>query len=117
MELALSARSVHGCTVLEVSGEIDVYTAPSLREKIVALVDEGTTILIVDLSNVEFLDSTGLGVLVGALKRLRGLGGGFSLVSDQERLLKIFRITGLDRVFTIYDSVESATAGTAGQVG
>jgi anti-sigma B factor antagonist len=116
MELALNARSLQGRTVLEVSGEIDVYTAPALRERIVALVDEGTTILIVDLTNVEFLDSTGLGVLVGALKRMRGIGGGFGLVCDQERLLKIFRITGLDRVFTLYDSVEAASAGT-GQAG
>jgi anti-sigma B factor antagonist len=117
MELALNARSLHGRTVLEVSGEIDVYTAPALREKIVALVDEGTTILIVDLTNVEFLDSTGLGVLVGALKRMRGIGGGFGLVCDQERLLKIFRITGLDRVFTLYDSVEAASAGISGPTG
>jgi anti-sigma B factor antagonist len=117
MELALNARSTHGRTVLEVSGEIDVYTAPALREKIIALVEDGTRVLIVDLTHVEFLDSTGLGVLVGALKRLRGIGGGFGVVCDQERLLKIFRITGLDRVFTIYDSVESASAGIAGQAG
>jgi anti-sigma B factor antagonist len=117
MELALSARSVADRTVLEVGGEIDVYTAPALRERIVALVDGGTTMLIVDLTHVEFLDSTGLGVLVGALKRLRSVGGEFSVVCDQERLLKIFRITGLDRVFTIYGSVESASAGSAGKAG
>jgi len=113
----MSARNTHGRTVLEVSGEIDVYTAPTLREKIIALVDGGVTGLIVDLTNVEFLDSTGLGVLVGALKRLRGVGGTFGVVCDQERLLKIFRITGLDRVFTIYDSVDAAAADGAGQAG
>ena len=117
MELALNARSIHGRTVLEVGGEIDVYTAPALRERIIALVEGGTTILIVDLTHVEFLDSTGLGVLVGALKRLRGIGGGFGLVCDQERLLKIFRITGLDRVFTLYETVEAASAGINGQAG
>jgi len=114
MELSLSARTVADRTVLEVGGEIDVYTAGALREKIVSLVDEGARVIIVDLSRVEFLDSTGLGVLVGGLKRLRGVGGEFLLVCDQEKLLKIFRITGLDRVFTLYASVESATAGSAG---
>jgi anti-sigma B factor antagonist len=117
MELALTARSIADRTILEVGGEIDVYTAPSLREKIVTLVEAGSMILIVDLTHVEFLDSTGLGVLVGALKRLRNLGGTFCVVCDQERLLKIFRITGLDRVFTIYDSVEIASASIAGQAG
>jgi anti-sigma B factor antagonist len=116
MELALTARSLDDRTVLEVGGEIDVYTAPSLREKIVSLVEAGTTMLIVDLTHVEFLDSTGLGVLVGALRRLRGVNGSFGVVCDQERLLKIFRITALDSVLTIYDSVESASAA-AGQVG
>jgi anti-sigma B factor antagonist len=116
MELALTARSIADRTVLEVGGEIDVYTAPSLREKIISLVAAGTTMLIVDLTHVEFLDSTGLGVLVGALRRLRGVGGTFSIVCDQERLLKIFRITALDSVLTIYDSVEAASAA-AGQAG
>jgi anti-sigma B factor antagonist len=116
MELALTARSFADRTVLEVGGEIDVYTAPALREKIVSLVDGGAKMLIVDLARVEFLDSTGLGVLVGALKRLRNAGGSFGVVCDQERLLKIFRITGLDRVLDLYDSVESASAA-AGQVG
>jgi len=65
----------------------------------------------VDLSRVEFLDSTGLGVLVGALKRLRAVNGTFKLVCAHERL-KIFRITALDRVFELYDTVEAATAAT-----
>ncbi len=112
MDLSLSARSVADRTVLEVGGEIDVYTAPALRTKIISLVDDGTKVLIVDLTHVEFLDSTGLGVLVGALKRLRGVGGELAIVCDQERLLKIFRITGLDRVFTLHSSVESASAST-----
>ena len=57
----------------------------------------------------EFLDSTGLGVLVGALKRLRAAGGTLGLVCAHERLLKIFRITALDRVFALFDTVEAAT--------
>ena len=113
MELLLSTRTVAGHLVLEVGGEIDVYTAPQLRERLISLVDGGARHVVVDLGRVEFLDSTGLGVLVGALKRLRGAGGELFLVCGQERLLKIFRITGLDRVFTLYPTVAAATAGSS----
>jgi len=114
MELSVSTRAVASYTVLEVAGEIDVYTAPQLRERLIALVEGGARYVVVDLSGVEFLDSTGLGVLVGALKRLRGVNGELRLVCAHERLLKIFRITGLDRVFALYDTVATATAGSAG---
>jgi anti-sigma B factor antagonist len=117
MELSLSSRTVAGHRVLEVGGEIDVYTAPQLRERLIALVEDGARQVVVDLNRVEFLDSTGLGVLVGALKRLRGVNGDLSLVCAQERLLKIFRITGLDRVFTIHESVDAATSGGTGGAG
>jgi anti-sigma B factor antagonist len=110
MELSLSARDAEGYLILDVAGEIDVYTAPQLRERLIALVEGGARHVIVNLDRVEFLDSTGLGVLVGALKRLRGVGGELILACGQERLLKIFRITGLDRVFTMFGSVDAATA-------
>ncbi len=114
MELSLSTRTVAGRRVLEVAGEIDVYTAPQLRQRLISLVEAGDRRVVVDLGRVDFLDSTGLGVLVGALKRLRGVNGELTLVCAQERLLKIFRITGLDRVFTLYDSVDAATDGGDG---
>jgi anti-sigma B factor antagonist len=121
MELSLSTHTVAGHRVLEVTGEIDVYTAPQLRERLITLVEGGDRQVVVDLSRVDFLDSTGLGVLVGALKRLRSAEGELSLVCAQERLLKIFRITGLDRVFTLHESVDAATAnhdgGAAEKVG
>ena len=97
-----------GVTVIEVSGEIDVYTAPKLRERLVSLVESGNYRLIVDMEGVEFLDSTGLGVLVGGLKRVRAHDGWIDLVCTQGRILRIFRITGLNRVFNIYDSVDEA---------
>ena len=114
MELSLSTRTVAGRRVLEIGGEIDVYTAPQLRERLIALVEAGDRQVIVDLARVEFLDSTGLGVLVGALKRLRGVEGELTLVCAQERLLKIFRITGLDRVFRLFESVDAAVADSDG---
>ncbi len=109
MELSLSTRAVAGHTVLEVGGEVDVYTAPELRGRLLSLAEAGVRDVVVDLRRVEFLDSTGLGVLVGALKRLRAAGGSLALVCDHERLLKIFRITALDRVFSLYATVEAAT--------
>ena len=111
MELSLATRTVAEHTVLEVGGEVDVYTAPRLRERLVELVDAGARSVIVDLGGVEFLDSTGLGVLVGAMKRLRVANGKFGLVCSKEALLKIFRITALDQVFPIYPTIEAATDG------
>jgi len=110
VDLSLATRTVSDRTVVVVSGEIDVYTAPKLREQIVSLVDEGQYHLVVDMSGVEFLDSTGLGVLVGGLKRVRAHDGSLSLVCDEERILKIFRITGLTKVFPIHATVDEAVA-------
>ena len=114
MDLVLNEYSAApGRTVIAVSGEIDVYTAPRLREMLIRLVDEEKYHLIVDMEGVEFLDSTGLGVLVGGLKRVRSHDGGIDLVCTQGRILRIFRITGLSKVFNIFDSVEGALASHA----
>ncbi len=90
MDLSLSTRTVGDRTVVEVGGEIDVYTAPKLREQLVELVNDGNFHLVVDMEGVDFLDSTGLGVLVGGLKRVRAHEGSLRLVCNQERILKIF---------------------------
>ena len=108
MDLTLATRQVDGTTIVSVGGEIDVYTAPKLRDKITELVADGRYHLVVDMEGVEFLDSTGLGVLVGGLKKVRANNGSLQLVCNQERLLKIFRITGLAKVFVIHRSSEDA---------
>jgi anti-sigma B factor antagonist len=110
VDLSLTTRTEGDRTVVQVGGEIDVYTAPKLREQLVDLVNAGQYHLVVDMESVEFLDSTGLGVLVGGLKRVRAHEGSLRLVCTQERILKIFRITGLTKVFPIHDSVEEAVA-------
>lgn len=114
MELTLNVHSeLPEFTVITVNGEIDVYTAPKLREKLINLVEEGSYQLIADMEGVEFLDSTGLGVLVGGLKRVRAHDGWIDLVCTQNRILRIFKITGLNKVFSIYSSVaEAITAHT-----
>jgi anti-sigma B factor antagonist len=112
MELGLDVDESHPpYIVLSVKGEVDVYTAPRLREKLVELVSQGKHQIIVDLEGVDFLDSTGLGVLVGGLKRLRSHDGDLGLVCTQHRIMKVFEITGLTKVFSIHDSVEAAVAG------
>lgn len=113
MDLSLATRAHGDHMVVEVGGEIDVYTAPRLREQIVELVNAGHYHLVIDIEAVDFLDSTGLGVLVGGLKRVRAHDGGLRIVCTQERLLKVFRITGLTKVFPLHDSVEGAVAEVA----
>ena len=112
MDLTLTTRDAGGKTIVAVGGEIDVYTAPKLRDKITELVAAGAYDIVIDMEGVEFLDSTGLGVLVGGLKRVRAHEGSLRLVCTQERILKIFRITGLTKVFPIHTSVEEAVAAT-----
>ncbi len=108
MDLKLDHHTKDGNEIVDVEGEIDVYTAPRLRELLIELVNKGHFRLIVNMERVEFLDSTGLGVLVGGLKRVRAHDGSLDLVCTQERILKIFRITGLTKVFGIHDTVEEA---------
>jgi anti-sigma B factor antagonist len=110
MELGIDVRRVDSHAVVDVEGEIDVYTAPKLRENLIELVSEGSYRVVVNLEGVDFLDSTGLGVLVGALKRVKAHDGSLSLVCTQEKILKIFKITGLTKVFDIHDSVDEATS-------
>ena len=108
MDLSLSTETIGDRTIVKVGGEIDVYTAPKLREQLVELVNDGSFHLVVDMEGVDFLDSTGLGVLVGGLKKVRAHDGSLQLICTQDRLLKIFRITGLAKVFVIHDSADGA---------
>jgi anti-sigma B factor antagonist len=96
-------------TVVEVQGEVDLYTAPQLREKLTGLTEGGRSRIAVDLSGVEFLDSTGLGVLIVGLKRCRERDGSLALVGPREPVHKVLAITGLDKVFPIHDTVSQAT--------
>jgi anti-sigma B factor antagonist len=111
VDLTLATREEDGRAIVAVGGEIDVYTAPKLRDQITELVSNGSYNIVIDLEAVEFLDSTGLGVLVGGLKKVRAHDGALELICSQERLLKIFRITGLAKVFVIHDSVDPSVAG------
>ena len=115
MDLKLGHYSKDGIEVIDVGGEIDIYTAPRLRELLIDLVSKNSYQLVVNMDKVEFLDSTGLGVLVGGLKRVRAHDGSLDLVCTRERILKIFRITGLTQVFGIHQTVDQPIAATKGR--
>lgn len=114
IDLSLGSRTEGGWTVVDVKGEVDLFTAPKLREHVVGLVEEDERRIVVNLEDVEFMDSTGLGVLVGALKRLKEKDGQLALVCPQGSVLRVLTVTGLNKVFAIYDSVEEATTADTG---
>jgi anti-sigma B factor antagonist len=97
--------------VISLAGEVDLYTAPEFKQQLLDVIGQGAKKVVVDFSNTTFIDSTTLGVLVGGVKRLRTNDGQLSLVSNDRNITKIFEITGLDRVFTIYGSRDEAVAG------
>jgi anti-sigma B factor antagonist len=100
--------------VISLAGEVDLYTAPEFKQQLLEVIGKGAKDVIVDFSNTTFIDSTTLGVLVGGVKRLRQNEGQLSLVCSDRNITKIFEITGLDRVFTIYATREEAVgAGSA----
>jgi len=107
-DFRIEERVAGALPVIAVSGEIDVATAPQLRECLHRVIAEGGNTVVLDLLGVTFLDSTALGVLVGALKRCRELGGDLHVVVADPRIMKIFEITGLTNVFTITDSLQAA---------
>jgi anti-sigma B factor antagonist len=96
--------------VLDIVGEVDLYTAPALRDRIASLIDGGVRKLVVNLEQVGFLDSSGLGVLIGALRRLKERDGDLALVCNEGSTLKVLTVTGLDKVFQIYADLGAATA-------
>jgi anti-sigma B factor antagonist len=110
VEVSVSRNAAGDVPVVAVSGEVDVYSAPALKEKLTELLKSGAKSLVVDLSDVAFLDSTGLGALVEARAATSEAGGTLPIVCGQERILKRFTITGLDGVFDIYPTVDEALA-------
>jgi anti-sigma B factor antagonist len=99
--LELTVSEHEGDTVLRAAGELDVNTAPELREQLARLINDGVRRIVVDLTDVSFVDSTALSVLVSALKRLRQADGDLALASPNPSVRRVFEITGLTRLFPI----------------
>ena len=113
MNFDVKTDKVDGETyVISLAGEVDLYTAPEFKQQLLNVISEGGKDVIVDFSETTFIDSTTLGVLVGGVKRLRAEDGRLSLVCSDRNITKIFEITGLDRVFTIYTTRDEALATT-----
>jgi anti-sigma B factor antagonist len=108
-------RRGEGRAVLHIAGEVDVYTAPQIREQIQDLAAKGTVHLVADLGQVEFIDSSGLGALIGGLRRVREDDGSLVLVIPARRILRVFQLTGLTKAFRIYETVDDAISGDPGR--
>ena len=114
MAFAIEDRAVDDTThVVAVTGEIDLFTAPEFKLRVSAPIDAGRTHVIVDLTETSFIDSSSLGVLIGAHRRLRRLQGALVIVCSNDAIVKTFRLTGLDGVFTIVPTLEDAFNGDA----
>ena len=99
--------------IVAVTGEIDLFTAPEFKQRVSAPIDAGRTRVVVDLTETTFIDSSSLGVLIGAHRRLRRLEGSLVIVCSNDAIVKTFRITGLDSVFTIVTTLDEAFNGNA----
>ncbi|HET7812975.1 MAG: STAS domain-containing protein [Candidatus Baltobacteraceae bacterium] len=109
MDIKVNVREAQGQTyVVDLNGEIDVYTSPKVKDAIGDLIDKGHYNLVINLEKVRYIDSTGLGVLIGGLKRVREHGGTVNLVCTNPQIKKIFDITGLVKIFGIYDDEDAA---------
>ena len=102
--------SWHGTVVMAVSGDVDLYVAGDLKDRLSEAADDGASVLVLDFSQVTFVDSMGLGVLVGGMKRLRGQGGELHLVASRPELQRILEITGMDRIIPLHETLADALA-------
>jgi anti-sigma B factor antagonist len=113
-ELQISERRDGPTSVLELTGEVDAYTSPSFREAMISALGTGRKDLIISMERVEYIDSSGLGALVGGLKRASEQHGRILIVCSKPQVTRVFEITGLVRVFPIFESVEAACAALEG---
>ncbi|MFL6107607.1 MAG: STAS domain-containing protein [Marmoricola sp.] len=104
MDLSLQVDDVAGRAVIRVGGDVDIDTAPTLRSLVTDLLAEGRRDLVVDVSGVDFIDSTGLGVLVGALKDTQRQDGTLELICTQRKMLNLLHLAGLDEAFTVHEA-------------
>jgi anti-sigma B factor antagonist len=114
IDFSIADRRVDSDThIVSVTGEIDLFTAPEFKERVAAPIDAGCSQVIVDLTATTFIDSSSLGVLIGAHRRLKLRGGSLVVACDDDAIVKTFKITGLDGVFTVVPTVGDALNGDA----
>ena len=114
IEFAIDDRRAGEDThVVAVTGEIDLFTAPQFKQRMSQPIDAGRSNVVVDLTETTFIDSSSLGVLIGAHRRLKQRNGSLVVVCDNDAIVKTFKITGLDGVFTLVRSLDDALDGDA----
>ncbi|NLN77590.1 MAG: STAS domain-containing protein [Armatimonadetes bacterium] len=104
MDLVINVRRNGAVPIIDLSGEVDAYTSARFREAMVELIDGGSANLIISMLKVDYIDSSGLGALVGGLKRSTENGGRIVIVCDNPQIRKVFEITGLEKVFPIFEA-------------
>lgn len=114
LPLEMSVAAAGTATVLSVRGEVDIMTATSLRERLLELLELPAGGLVVDLAEVPFLDSTGLGVLIAAFKRATTAGVGMSLARPQRIVANALSLVRIDAVLPVHDSVDDAIRSVGG---
>lgn len=115
MDLQISIRRNDGVALIDLSGEVDAYTSARFREVMIELIEDGGAMLVVGMTNVEYIDSCGLGALVGGLKRASERNGRIVIVCNRPQVRKVFEITGLEKVFPLFDGEEEAVAALKSQ--
>ena len=110
IEFAIEDRPVDGgrAHVVAVRGEVDLFTAPEFKQRVMAPIAAGVDLVVVDLTETTFIDSSSLGALIGANRRLKSRGGRLAVACGNETIIKTFRVTGLDGVFTLVPTAEAA---------
>ncbi|MDH7482873.1 MAG: STAS domain-containing protein [Armatimonadota bacterium] len=112
--LKTSVENVSEVPVLKVAGEIDLYTSPDFKSAIISIIDSGAKDIIIDLTDVSYMDSGGFGVLLGAVRKVKPLGGSINLVGCGENIRRILSITRLDTIFKLFESVDEAVKAIKG---
>jgi anti-sigma B factor antagonist len=107
-DLSIHVHVVDGMQVFELTGSLDIATSPAVRAALVSASERGDHRLIVDLTRLEFLDSTGLGALIGAQRRAKEFGGEVRVVAKEGQILRLLRITGLLKVFGVFGTLDAA---------
>jgi anti-sigma B factor antagonist len=112
--LAITTEEIgDAIVVIGLKGEVDLYTCPELKQELLRVINDGATTIVVDLTETTFIDSTGLGVLIRGVERLKTEGGRLAVVCVDPNMVKVFEVTGLNRVFSISSSQEEALAQVA----
>jgi len=108
IRLDIQSREMEGLTVLDATGEIDIYTAPEFKKAVDSVIASGQKHIVINMENVSYMDSSGFGMLLSATKKVKPDGGSINLAACGSAIERMLRVTKLDSVFQIHPNVEEA---------